>query len=356
MLNLNQLRIFYQAARHLNFTKAANALYITQPAVTSQMKAFEAFCGLKLFKKKGRKNWLTDEGAALFEYAKAIFDLEKNIENAIDDMRELKRGVLRIGTTKAYARYFMPVMLSIFHEKYPNIKIELNEGNSLAMTSSLLEFKNEVAVIAWAGHVSGVRFIPFSQEEMVVIAAPDHPLTRRGAIDFQLLADEPFIMKDKGSGTRMLVERVFSWHRCNPHVLMEVNNTELIKQLVQRGDGVSMLVREVVAAELGGGGLAEIPLKGEKYYLDVSIAYLEDQPLSPSAAAFIETLGQLRAGREITPQGIGAYLAKIVSQRGQTKIAGRSLPTKAKAFKDQPVEAETTKNPTKPRKTRKTNK
>ncbi|MEA3460726.1 MAG: LysR family transcriptional regulator [Bacteroidota bacterium] len=319
MLNFNQFRIFYHVAKHRNFTRAASDLFISQPAVTAQMKAFEAYCGLKLFKKKGRKNWLTYEGNTLFEYAKTIFVLEKDIENAIDDMRELKRGVLRIGTTKAYARYFMPLMLSTFHIKYPDIGIELNEGSSLEMTLSLLDFKNEVALIAKAGDVSGIRFIPFSREEMVVIAAPDHPLTRRGAIFFRDLTDEPFIMKDKGSGTRKLVDRLFAHNNCTPNILMEVSNAEFIKQLVQRGDGVSFLVREAVAAELSDGKLAAVPLKGKKVYLDVSIAYLEGQHLSPSAKAFIDTLEKLQFGKEITPQGIGVFMAKILSQQNQKK-------------------------------------
>jgi len=319
MLNFNQFRIFYHVAKHKNFTRAAGDLFISQPAVTAQMKAFEAYCGLKLFKKKGRINWLTEEGNTLFEYAKTIFALEKDIENTIDDMRELKRGVLRIGTTKAYARYFMPLMLSTFHIKYPDIGIELNEGSSLEMTHTLLDFKNEVAIIAKAGDVSGIRFIPFSREEMVVITAPDHHLTRRKAIFFRDLANEPFIMKDKGSGTRKLVDRLFARNNCTPNILMEVNNAEFIKQLVQRGDGVSFLVREAVAAELSEGKLAAVPLKGEKVYLDVSIAYLEDQHLSPSAKAFMDTLEKLQYGKEITPQGIGVFMAKILSQQKQKK-------------------------------------
>ena len=101
MLNFNQLRVFYHAAKNLNFTAAANELFITQPAVTFQMKAFEEFCNLKLFKKRSRRLFLTDEGRTLFEYAEKIFKFEKEIENVIDEMKELKRGVLSLGTTKA---------------------------------------------------------------------------------------------------------------------------------------------------------------------------------------------------------------------------------------------------------------
>lgn len=320
MLNFNQFRIFYYAAKHLNFTRAAGDLFITQPAVTAQIKAFEEYCGFKVFKKKGRKNWLTDEGSTLLRYARSIFTLEKDIEGAIDDMRKLKRGVLRIGTTKAYARYFMPWMLSIFHGKYPKIKIELNEGSSLDMALSLLEFKNEVAIVAKTGDIQGIRYIPFSQEEMVLVSAPDHHLAQKEEIFLQELTEEPIIMKDRGSGTRKLVDQLFSRNNCAPNILMEVSNSEFIKELVHRGDGVSFLVRESVAAELAEGKLAAIPLKEENFFLDVSICFIEDQQLSPPARAFVATLDQLRSGREVTLKGIGEYMAKISAKHRQNRI------------------------------------
>ena len=314
MLNFNQLRVFYHAAKKLNFTAAANELFITQPAVTFQMKAFEEFCNLKLFKKKARRLYLTDEGQVLFEYAEKVFKYEKEIENVIDEMRELKRGVLSLGTTKAYARYFMPLMITTFHNNFPNIKIQLNEGSSLDMIHSLLDFKIEVAIIAKALDHPRVNFIPFSKEEMSVILAPDHKLTKKKAIAFGELADELFIMKEKGSGTRALVEQLFAKENRTPNILMETSNTEFIKQLVQRGEGVSYLVREAVAAELTEKTLAEVPLKGRKRFLDVSIAYLKGQVLSPPAKAFVDTLTRLRAA-DIDPMGIGALMAKMLAQR-----------------------------------------
>lgn len=314
MLNFNQLRIFYHTAKHLNYTAAANELFITQPAVTFQVKSFEEYCNLKLFKKKGRKVYLTDEGKTLYEYAERIFKFEKEIENVIDEMRELKRGVLRLGTTKAYARYFMPLMITTFHKNYPNIKIQLNEGGSAEMIYSLADFKIEVAVIAKAIDHAEVNFIPFSKEEMVLIVAPDHHLVKKKPVAFKELAKEPFIMKETGSGTRKLVDELFARAGCTPDILMETSNTEFIKQLVQRGEGVSFLVRESVAAELRDHHLVEVPLKGSKIFLDVSIAYLKGQVLSPPATAFVNTLTRLRA-EEIDPMGIGALMAKILAQR-----------------------------------------
>ncbi len=327
MLNLNQLRVFYYAAKNLSFTAAAGDLYITQPAVTAQIKSFEEFCSLKLFKKRGRRIYLTDEGKSLYAYAAKIFKTEKEIEHVIDDMRELKRGILSLGTTKAYARYFMPLMITTFHKNYPNIKIQLNEGSSLDMIHSLLDFKIEVAVIARTENNPEVNFSPFSREEMALILSPDHPLAKKKSVTFRDLETVPFIMKEKGSGTRKLVEELFEAEQCTPDVLMETSNTEFIKQLVQRGEGISFVVKEAVAVELKEKKLASVPLKGPKIYLDVSIAYLKDQVLSPPARAFVDTLIGLKS-EGLHPMGIGLMMAKMLAQRkeDQRKAAEMRAP------------------------------
>ena len=313
MINFNQLRIFYHAAKHQNMTAAARDLFITQPAVTAQVKAFEEFCGMKLFKKKGRHLYLTEQGHALQAYAARIFDYEKEVINAIEEMRELKRGVLCLGTTKAYARYFMPRLISGFIKTFPKIEIHLDEGSSLDMIHSLQAFKNEVAVIAKAEDAPDVNFSPFSQEEMVVITAVDHPFTRRRDVIFEELAAEPFIMKESGSGTRKIVNDLFAACGSPPSVLMETSNAEFIKQLVQRGEGISILVKAAVSLELQEGKLAAISLRDQSLILDVSIAYLKEQPLSPPARAFVDTLETLRSGKS-GQVGIGELMGRILGQ------------------------------------------
>lgn len=314
MLNFNQLRVFCLAAKHENFTTAAEKLFVTQPAVTAQIRQLESACNLRLFKKRGRKVYLSDEGKILYPYVSRIFEYEKELENVIEDMRELKRGVLRLGTTKAYARYFMPWIITRFRETYPDIKIHLDEGSSQDMTLSLVNFQNEIAIIAKAQDHPDVCFSPFSMEEVVLIAAPDHPLAAKRAVPFDQVAKEPIIMKEVGSGTRRLVTQLFERHGCAPDILMETSNTEFIKQLVQRGDGVSFLVKQSVVVELEEGRLATITLEGARIFLDVSIAYLKNQHLSPPAQAFLDILGKLTP-EHMLPQGIGSLMAKMLAQR-----------------------------------------
>ena len=313
MINLNQLRVFHEAAKHMNFTAAAKKLCITQPAISAHMKLFEDFLNLKLFQRRGRKIHLTDEGKALYDYARKIFEHEKEIEDLIDDLKELKRGTLRLGTSKAYARYFMPFLITSFRDAYPHIKIHLHEGSSLDIIHSLLDFQNEVAVIAKVEDNPDVCFIPFSHEELVLILAPGHPLAGKRCIALAELAEEPIIIKERGSGTRKLVNALFDDNGISPQILMETSNTEFIKQLVQRGDGVSFVVRESAAAELEEKKLATVRIKGRRVFLEVSIAYLKNQHLSPSAQAFLDILHKIAPTKKPN-QGIRTIMAETMSQ------------------------------------------
>jgi DNA-binding transcriptional LysR family regulator len=313
MINFNQLRVFHQVAKNMNFTAAAKKLFITQPAVTANIRLFEGFCDLKLFLKRGRKIYLTDEGKVLYDYARKVFEYEKEIENLIDDMKELKRGTLRLGTSKTYARYFMPFLITSFRKAYPHIKIQLDEGSSLDIIHSLLDLKNEMAVIAKVEDNPDICFIPFSQEEVVLILAPEHPLARKRSITPAELAEGPIITKERGSGTRNLVNTLFEDNGISPEILMETSNAEFIKQLVQRGDGVSFVVKETAAAELQEKKLVTVPIKGQRIFLDVSIAYLKDQNLSPSAQAFLDILLKI-APKEKPVQGIRNIMARMQAE------------------------------------------
>jgi DNA-binding transcriptional LysR family regulator len=310
MLNFNQLRIFYHAAKNLNFTAAARDLFITQPAITAQIKLLEEHCELKLFRKKGRGVYLTDEGQTLFDYTKHIFDYEKEIELAIEEMRELKRGALRLGTTKTYARYFMPFLLTRFHQTYSDIRIHLDEGSSQAMVQSLVDFKNDIVIIAKIVSHPGVRFMPLSREEIVAIAHPDHPLASKSAITAEELAGERIIMKEGGSGTRHLIDNFFARANITPNIVMETSNTEFIKMEVQRGEGIAFLVESAVLLELEQGLLTPLEIDDQTLFLDVSVAYLKDQKLSPPARAFLNSLSNLSGG-DMPALGIGALMAKI---------------------------------------------
>ena len=275
------------------------------------MKLFEQYLDLKLFKKKGGRLYLTEEGKGIYEYAQKIFEHEAEIELAVEEMKRLKRGTLRLGTARTYARYFIPFLISRFREACPNIKIRLDEGNSSDMIQSLISLKNEIVIVARAHETPDVLFIPFSQEELVLILAPDHRLAEKKTIGFSELIDEPIIMKETGSGTRRLVDQLFAENDIAPKMLMETSDAEMIKLLVQHGEGASFLVRASVAKEHKEGKLAIVSVRGHKILLDVSIAYLKNQTLSPPAQAFIRSLEEVGT-KEMRFQGMSALMAKML--------------------------------------------
>ena len=240
---------------------------------------------------------LTDEGTALYSHASKIFDYEKEIEGVIDELKNLRQGVLRIGTTKTYARYFMPFLMRAFHEHYPEIKIHLDEGSSKDMIYSLLQLRNEIAIVTKVEDLPDLEFFPFTLEHMILIVGPQHSLASKPFISVEELAQEPIIMRESGSGTRKYVNELFERHQCIPNILMETSNTEFIKELVARGDGVSFLVKESVEAQLTENQLKAIPIKGEDIFLDTNIAYLKKQPLSHCSQAFLQTLDNLAEGK-----------------------------------------------------------
>jgi DNA-binding transcriptional LysR family regulator len=302
MINFNHFRVFHQVARHLNFSLAAKSLNITQPAVTVQVKLFQASCNLKLFKRSGRTLVLTDEGKVLYEYARKIFEYEREIEDTIKEMRELKRGLLRLCTSKTFARYVMPSLICKFREAYPHIEIHLDEGKSVDMANSLLNFGNELAIIAKAEENPDICFVPFYQEELVIVLPSHHHLAHKKAISMGDLLQEQIIMKEKGSGTRKVVDELFAQRGLTTNILIETSNSEFIKELVQRGDGISFLTRTAVAAEVKEKKLAAVPFKGKRVFLEVSVAYLKSQQLSPPAQAFLDMLLEI-ASKEKLDQG-----------------------------------------------------
>jgi len=290
VLNPYQLRAFYEAAKSMNFTIAAKNLFVSQPAVTTQIKLFEEYCNLRLFKRKGRRMDLTSEGESLFYYAEKVFQLEKKIEKVIKEFHGLKRGYVRLGTTKTSVRYSIDSIMLSFHKSFPDIKIKVQEGTSMEMLQSLLDFRNDLALVAHTEDNPNIDFITLGKEEIFLIAAPGHYLANKNNISFNELDGVPVIIKEIGSGTRKVVDNYFARSGVKPKILIETNKIELIIELVKQGEGISFLARRVIEKEIAGGTLIAIPIKPEKLFLNVGIAYLNDEQLSPAAKALLDFL------------------------------------------------------------------
>jgi DNA-binding transcriptional LysR family regulator len=290
MVNFNQLRAFHEAAKTQNFSAAARNLHVTQPAITAHIRALEESLGVKLFRKRGRRVVLSDTGALLFRYSHEVFELERKLEQAVEEVRSLELGLLRIGTSKTYAQRLMPPLMTRFHAAFPRVRMVLDEGSSAEMCRSLLDLKNELAVIATLSDVKGVTFVPFRHEKVVLFSAAGHPLAERGGVRFEELRDHLIIMREEGSGIQALIRRSFEVRGITPNVLIETSNIEFIKEMVERGEAVSFLVESTISEDIARGAVRAVEVVDEDLTLEVGIAYLEDAELSPAAHAFLRML------------------------------------------------------------------
>lgn len=277
-------------AKTLSYTKAARNLFITQPAVTNQVKAFEDVCGLKFFTKKGKRIYLTEEGEALYNSARNIFEYEKETETVIEHFKNLRQGILRLGSTKTFAEFVMSYLTKKFHEQYPQFSITVNEGSSLSIMNSLLDARNDVAIISKVINHPDINFIRLIQPELVFIMSPNHPLAQKKTVSLETLLKEPIILKEKGSGTRKTLDELFKQYNCLPNILMETGNTGFILRLVKAGEGISFLVKGLLQAEIKKGNLTTVPVKNHRWVLNLCAAHLKNQQFSPPAEAFLKIL------------------------------------------------------------------
>lgn len=289
-MNFNHLRIFYESAKELSFSRAAERLFISQPAVSIQMKQLEDMLQVKLFNKVGNKIFLSEAGKLLLEYAQKIFELENEAEKAINEVKEVKKGALHIGTTKTYARYLMPNYISHFHALYPGVSIHLSEGSSLEMIQSLFNMQNELAIVASTEYPKPLHSIAFGNEEVLLVASPDHVLSKKDSITMRELARFPLVMREEGSATRKAVMDMFKKMRLAPTILYEASNLEFIKELLEKGEGASFIVRSAVEKEIAQGILKEIAISDVSITMNTNIAYISEDGLSKIARAFIDTL------------------------------------------------------------------
>lgn len=288
MLNFNQLRAFYYAAQSLNFTIAARNLYVGQPAVTAQIKQFEDFCKFRLFSRRGRRLDLSDGGKIVLQHASKIFELERDLELTIDNVRKTKQGYLRIGTTRTYSRYLMPLFLVPFHKSFPGITIVLDEGSPFEMTQSLADFRSSLAIIAKLEENPNINFIPFMREEVLLIVGANYHLANRENISIEELAGEPVIILETGSAVRKLVEGWFRDAKKDLNIIAETGSVEVVKELVKQGEGISFLVRTAVHQELAERSLASIHIRNRRALFDLCICHLRDYELPSPAKVFLK--------------------------------------------------------------------
>ncbi|MBD0262019.1 MAG: LysR family transcriptional regulator [Tolypothrix sp. Co-bin9] len=242
---LHQLKVFEAAARHGSFTRAAEELFLTQPTVSMQIKQLTKSVGLPLFEQVGKRLFLTEAGRELFATCRQIFETIAQFEMKVADLKGLKQGQLRLAVITT-AKYFVPRLLGPFCQLYPGIEISLQVTNHERIVERMINNLDDLYVISQVPENLDVNFQPFLDNPLVVFASVNHPLAKEKNIPIERLANEPFIMREPGSGTRRAVQSLFDEHDIKVKVKLELGSNEAIKQAIAGGLGISVLSRHTL--------------------------------------------------------------------------------------------------------------
>lgn len=301
-VTLRQMRVFAAVARHLSFTRAAQELHLTQPAVSQQVSLLEAEVGMPLFEQSGRSIRLAPAGMELLRYATQVTELLREAGETLAAMRGLKRGVLKLGAVST-AKYFAPTLLSDFTPAYPEVAIKFTVANREEIVKLLAANELDLVIMGRPPRELDTTAEPFARHPLVIIASPQHPLTRRHRIPLKSLARESFIIREQGSGTRASMEHVFRERGVTYRASMEVSSNETIKQAVMAGMGLSFISSHTIGLEAETGKLAILDVVGLPIVRDWYVIHLREKILSPIASAFRAYL--LENGARVIQETVG---------------------------------------------------
>jgi len=282
---LRQLKVFEAAARNLSFSRAADELHLSQPGVSMQVKELEDHAGLPLFERIGRTMHVTEAGRELLARTHEILRALKDGQDALDGLRGLERGHLNLGVTST-AKYFAPQLLARFRRQYPALEFRLAVSNREAVIGQLAGKEVDLAIMGRPPEGLPTVAESFAPHPFVIIAAPDHPLAGRRRIAVPRLAEETFLVREAGSGTRSAMQHFVDEHGIRIKVGMEMTSNETIKQAVMAGMGVSFLSRHTIGLELESRKLAMLDVRGLPVMRHWFVVHLAAKRLSPTAQAF----------------------------------------------------------------------
>lgn len=283
---LRQLEVFETIARLGSFTRAAEELFLTQPTVSMQIKKLTDAVGLPLFEQVGKKMYLTDAGRELHQTCRGIFEHLTQFEMVAADMKGLKAGKLRLAVVTT-AKYFAPRLLGMFCQQYPGVEVSLKVSNRARVLERLADNQDDLYILGQPPEEVDAVAQAFLENPLVVLAPVNHPLANKKKITLKRIAEEPFLSREPGSGTRIATERIFSEQGLKLKIRMELGSNEAIKQAIIGGLGISVLSRHTLALDAPLGQFAVLDVQGFPIERQWYYAYPSGKQLSVVAQAFL---------------------------------------------------------------------
>ncbi len=284
-LTFRQLSVFEAVARHLSYSRAAQEMHLTQPAVSMQIKQLEDNVGMPLFEQLGKKIYLTEAGRELSHYSRVIAQQLSEAESVLNDLKGLQRGRLKISVAST-ANYFAPQLLAVFGQRFPTVTVSLDVTNRQALLAQLANNEMDMAIMGQPPEGLDLLAESFMENPLIVIAPINHPLANEKKIPLARLQSETFLVREQGSGTRIAMERFFNQHGIQLQAGMVMSSNEAIKQAVQAGLGLGILSLHTIGLELETKRLKVLDVKGFPIMRHWYVVHRKDKRLSTVAQAF----------------------------------------------------------------------
>ena len=303
-ISLRQLQVFEAVARLLSYTRAAEELFLSQPTVSMQIKKLETDIGLPLTEQIGKKISLTEAGNALYQVSRDVLSTLGRFEMLIDDQKGLRTGQLRISVVTT-ANYFAPRLIGKFTQQYPGIKVSLDVGNREHILDRMSQNLDDLYLVGKPPESSELDFQPYLENPMVVVAPVNHKLAGQKSIPLSVIADEQFIIREPGSGTRIAVEQLFAESGHTLNIRMELGSNESIKQGISGGLGIAVISLHTLTS----GDMTELTMldvEGFPISWQWYVGHPRGKRLSVVARTFIDYM--YKEGPSLLPDNINSEL------------------------------------------------
>ncbi len=254
-ITLRQLEVFAEVLKSGSTTQASVMLALSQSAVSAALTDLEGQLGVQLFDRVGKRLVVNEHGRLLYPRALALLEQTTEIEQLFRE----DNGAIRVYASSTIGNYILPAMIARYRHDFPDLPLELSVGNSQDVINAVLDVRVDIGLIEGPCHSTEIISEPWLEDELVVFAAPSSPLTK-GPVTLEQLAASPWILRERGSGTRELVDYLLLSHLPRFQMAMELGNSEAIKHAVRHGLGISCLSRRVIAEQLQAGTLSEVPV------------------------------------------------------------------------------------------------
>jgi len=289
-MEMAQLEYFSKVVQERSFSKAADRVFRTQPAVSIAIRRLEEEIGLPLLDRSQKTPVLTEAGQVVYDYAQRILALRDEIGEAVAELQSLKRGRVRVGANESTSLYLLPDLILAFRDRHPEVKVEIFRHVSGRLPREVLERNVDFALMASEPSDRDLEAFPVLKDELVLIMSPDHPLASRESVKIKDLGAESFIAHNVKSGSRMKVIEAFARQHTPLNIALELATIETIKRFVQKRVGLAFVPRMCVREELERGVLVSVPVRGLTHNRVLWAAHRRGAGFSPAAAAFLKVL------------------------------------------------------------------